>query len=200
VAEDAAEPATGSTQRLDPRSLRALAHPLRLQILAALRDAGPATASQLAAHFNESSGATSYHLRQLAQYGFVVEDHDRGTGRERWWKSVHRDTWLDRGLLSDPSPEVVGAMRSLLQDIAAQHSLDLGTWLEDMADWPAEWRNSYDLSDYLLDLTPELTRGLCSEIHEVIQRYRERPESEGSERVRFQLHAFPLPRSGVSAE
>ena len=200
MAEQAAELATGSARPLDPRSLRALAHPLRLQILAALRDFGPATASRLAAHFNESSGATSYHLRQLAQYGFVVEVHDRGTGRERWWKSVHRDTWLDRALLSHPNPEVVGAMRSLLQDIAGQHANDLGTWLDTMAEWPEEWRNSYDLSDYLLHLTPELAKGLCSEIHKIIQGYSDRSESEGSERVRIHLHAFPLPQSGMSAD
>jgi predicted transcriptional regulator len=62
----------------DPRSLRGLAHPLRLHLLGLLRADGPATASQLAARTGQSSGATSYHLRQLAAYGFVVEDTGRG--------------------------------------------------------------------------------------------------------------------------
>src|SRR5689334_12619211 len=67
---------TGSVVRPDGRSLRALAHPLRLRLLGLLRMDGAATASQLAARTGQSSGATSYHLRQLAAYGFVIEEPD----------------------------------------------------------------------------------------------------------------------------
>ena len=62
----------------DPAALRALAHPLRGKLLAALRIDGPATASMLARRYGESSGATSYHLRQLARYGFIEDDASRG--------------------------------------------------------------------------------------------------------------------------
>ncbi|HZB35626.1 MAG TPA: helix-turn-helix domain-containing protein, partial [Gaiellaceae bacterium] len=55
----------------DLETLRAFVHPLRNRLLGALRIDGPATASELARRFDESSGATSYHLRQLARYGFV---------------------------------------------------------------------------------------------------------------------------------
>ncbi|GAA3821171.1 hypothetical protein GCM10022206_69020 [Streptomyces chiangmaiensis] len=51
---------------LDARSLRGLAHPLRMQLLNALRRGGPATASRPAAKPGESSGATGCHLRRLA--------------------------------------------------------------------------------------------------------------------------------------
>ena len=73
---------------LDLTSLKALAHPLRVQILDELSTYGPATASGLAAKLGESSGATSYHLRQLEKNGFVAEDTERGVGRERWWRRV----------------------------------------------------------------------------------------------------------------
>ena len=75
-------------RRLDATSLQGLAHPLRVQLCDQLNLHGPATATQLAARLGESSGATSYHLRQLEKYGFVEEDPDRGSGRERWWRRV----------------------------------------------------------------------------------------------------------------
>ncbi|NUT30943.1 MAG: helix-turn-helix transcriptional regulator, partial [Streptomyces sp.] len=80
---------------LDARTLRGLAHPLRMQLLSALRRGGPATASQLAEKLGESSGATSYHLRQLAAYGFVEDAPDHGKGRERWWQAVHQGVRFD---------------------------------------------------------------------------------------------------------
>ena len=67
--------------------LRAMAHPLRLRLIGALRKEGPATASMLARMLYESSGATSYHLRILAKYGFVEDEHERNRGRERWWRA-----------------------------------------------------------------------------------------------------------------
>ena len=53
---------------------------------------GPSTASRLGRLVGESSGATSYHLRQLAEYGFVEEVEGQGTARERWWRARHRMT------------------------------------------------------------------------------------------------------------
>jgi DNA-binding transcriptional ArsR family regulator len=56
-----------------------LAHPLRSRLLAELRQHGAATATSLAARLQTNSGATSYHLRKLAEVG-VVEDNGEGTG------------------------------------------------------------------------------------------------------------------------
>ena len=44
-----------------------------MELLSVLRQRGPATASMLAERLGESSGATSYHLRQLAAHGFVED-------------------------------------------------------------------------------------------------------------------------------
>jgi DNA-binding transcriptional ArsR family regulator len=79
--------------RTDVNAMRALSHPLRLELLDRLRTEGPATASLLAQRIGESSGATSYHLRQLARYGFVEEDVRDAKGRERWWR--HRERRLE---------------------------------------------------------------------------------------------------------
>jgi DNA-binding transcriptional ArsR family regulator len=87
----------------DPRTLRALAHPLRTGLLALLRAEGPSTASRLGQRVGESSGTTSYHLRQLAALGFVEEVAGRGTARERWWRAMHRSTrWRTEDLVEQP--------------------------------------------------------------------------------------------------
>src|SRR4051812_34521811 len=84
-----ATPPEAAVRVTDVRALRALAHPLRNRLLGQLRVNGPATASRLGRAIGESSGSTSYHLRQLAAYGFVEEVEGRGTARERWWRARH---------------------------------------------------------------------------------------------------------------
>ncbi|MDG9702364.1 helix-turn-helix domain-containing protein [Streptomyces sp. DH37] len=179
---------------LDPRSLRALAHPLRIRILDALHEYGPATASRLAGRLDESSGATSYHLRQLAAHGFVEEDTGRGTARERWWRAAQRGTRLDDVGEFDrhPDPEVRGALALLMHETATRHSRDLSTWLGTMHDWPEEWRRAADLSSFTLRLTPELASELNDRLHALVESYRERAGDDGrAERVRVHLHSFP---------
>ncbi len=73
-------------RKLDLEGLKALAHPLRVQIIDTLSTYGCFTASGLAERLGESSGATSYHLRQLEKHGFVREVEGKGTSRERWWE------------------------------------------------------------------------------------------------------------------
>ncbi|WP_421109697.1 ArsR/SmtB family transcription factor [Streptomyces sp. NEAU-S77] len=180
---------------LDPRSLRGLAHPLRMRLLGALREYGPATASQLADRLGESSGATSYHLRQLAAHGFVTDDPERGKGRERWWKAAQASTRVGTDeLLRHPDPSVRGAMNTLLHELATVHGQELSTWLGTLHEWPAEWRPSSDISDFTLRLTPALAREMLEKVHEVIESYREKEvdqKAEDSARYRVHLHGFP---------
>ncbi|PJE93780.1 transcriptional regulator [Streptomyces carminius] len=183
-----------SVRVLDPRSLRALAHPLRIRILGALREYGPATASRLADRLGESSGATSYHLRQLAAYGFTEEDTGRGTARERWWKAVHRGTQVSDvdQFLRHPDPEVRGALGLLLHEVATIHARELDTWLATAFEWTEEWRGASELSDFSLRLTPELARELNERLRVLVESYRDRAtEDERAERFRVHLHSFP---------
>jgi DNA-binding transcriptional ArsR family regulator len=76
----------------DIEALRAFVHPLRLRLLSLLRVDGPATASGLARRLGESSGSTSYHLRQLARFGFVEDDPQQTSKRERVWRAAHAGT------------------------------------------------------------------------------------------------------------
>jgi DNA-binding transcriptional ArsR family regulator len=86
VPDGAASTVAGPPAELGPAALRALAHPLRIRILDLLPIRGPLTASKLGEIVGESSGSTSYHLRQLAKHGLVREVEGKGTARERWWE------------------------------------------------------------------------------------------------------------------
>src|SRR6185312_12131279 len=81
---------------LSSRQIRVLAHPLRARLVGELRLNGPATATRLAEVFHTNTGATSYHLRQLADIGMVEEDPEAGRGRERVWRAVHDVTSWER--------------------------------------------------------------------------------------------------------
>ncbi|MEU0371280.1 helix-turn-helix domain-containing protein [Streptomyces sp. NPDC006283] len=188
------EPETRRYRTLDPRSLRGLAHPLRMRMLSTLRLDGPATASQLAERLGESSGATSYHLRQLAAHGFVEDDPERGKGRERWWKASIEGTGFDESLQSDPDPAVRGAADLYLHEHATIHTQEVATWLATQRDWPQEWRRSADLSDFTLRLTPAQALELNEKLHALIESYRDQapaPGTEGAAQVRLHTHLLP---------
>ncbi|NUT32903.1 MAG: helix-turn-helix transcriptional regulator [Hamadaea sp.] len=70
----------------DPRAIRALAHPLRLDLLELLGATGPATAAQCGRVLGVPQANCSFHLRQLAKYGFVEEAAAGHDQRERRWR------------------------------------------------------------------------------------------------------------------
>ncbi|MFE7353591.1 ArsR/SmtB family transcription factor [Streptomyces sp. NPDC057543] len=185
------------TLNIDARTLRGLAHPLRIRLLSTLREFGPATASGLADRLGESSGATSYHLRQLATYGFVEDDPTLGKGRERWWRAAHSGSTFDPEIIQDADPEVRGAMNVVLHEIATNHAQELNTWLGTMHEWSQEWNESWNLSDFKVRLTPELSKELGHKIHDLVNSYRGRvPEGTAdSAVVRTHLHLFPRPNA-----
>ncbi|MFF0103795.1 ArsR/SmtB family transcription factor [Streptomyces hirsutus] len=189
------EPQGPQVRSLDARSLRGLAHPLRIQLLDALRFGGPATASQLAEKLGESSGATSYHLRQLAAHGFIEDAPEHGKGRERWWKAVHKGLSFDDALLTDADPDVRGAADLYLHEVATSQGRDLSTWLGNRLTWPEEWSRTWDMSSATLRLTPELTRELVEKMHALVDTYRDRAVDEDdtdTAQVRVHTRAFPL--------
>lgn len=84
------------TELSDLATLKALAQPRRQRMLQHLTVQGPATSATLARALGLNTGATSYHLRELARYGFVEEvdqptETGGGHGRERWWRAVPGD-------------------------------------------------------------------------------------------------------------
>ncbi|WP_197536265.1 helix-turn-helix domain-containing protein [Blastococcus saxobsidens] len=175
----------------DPRRLRALAHPLRMSLLAALRTDGPSTASRLAGRLGESSGSTSYHLRQLAGAGFVEEVEGEGTGRERWWRALHRSTrWDEAELTAQPGGRELAD--DLVGRIVAQQRRMLAAHAAERDGLDDGWRAATSLNDAGLRLTPEHTRELAAELLAVLERWRETRESPDQPLVHVLVDLFPL--------
>jgi DNA-binding transcriptional ArsR family regulator len=179
--------------RLDARNLRGIAHPVRVRLLATLRASGPATASGLARELGLNTGATSYHLRQLAEHGFITELPDRGLRRERWWEAAHADTaFPEDELLKDDTGLGAAFLRSVGQ-VAADNMLRA---IDARPTIPEEWRGAEDFSDYALTLTPAQAKDLTTEIHAVLRRHRaaspdtHHDTAEGAARVTFQFQLF----------
>lgn len=183
-----------SVKRLDGPSLKALAHPLRARLVGSLRDQGPATATQLAHRLGENSGATSYHLRVLAQHGFVEDDPDTpGAGRERFWRASHTGTsWRSAQFQDEPDEREADAW------LFGFHTRQTIEWLDDWEQRrdkiePA-WLDALDQSDYRLRATPARMRALSAELHEVVQRHLAEADAEadapGAEECRMVLWAF----------
>ncbi|RBM19115.1 hypothetical protein DEH69_11490 [Streptomyces sp. PT12] len=157
---------------LDARGLRALAHPVRVQLLGLLRRLGPATATQLATRMGLTSGATSYHLRQLDAAGLVEEDTARGNARDRWWRSVHRMTRFDSRRLAAEEPE---AALTYLRSVATSCALRVQQALDELETMPPQWRDVFSIGDMFLRLTPEEARRLTDELRAVVGAYRRDP-------------------------
>jgi DNA-binding transcriptional ArsR family regulator len=119
----------------DPQALHALAHPLRVRLLDTLRGEGPLTASDLARLLGESSGSTSYHLRQLARHGFIEEDTDRSTGRQRYWRHAAGRIRLAGPAASGPN---AGVERRLVEHLLARDAELVHQYLERQGSAP-EW-------------------------------------------------------------
>lgn len=166
--DDRPDTAPGQELFLDARSLRAIAHPVRVRLLGLLREDGPSTATRLAAVLRLNSGATSYHLRQLAAYGLIAEDTERGSARDRWWRAVHPSTRYDVGTLLDSEPERGTAY---LHAVALVHAERARAAVAGLPAEAPEWARELSLGDYSIRMTPAEAAELRAELHEVLARH-----------------------------
>jgi DNA-binding transcriptional ArsR family regulator len=176
----------------DLAGLRALTHPLRLKLLGELRRHGPATASGLGARLGESSGATSYHLRELAKAGFVVDEPDRGTTRERWWKSAHRSTHMEIPAGDDEALPVGAEYMRLIARTYSESMLHFADSIETITeDYGEGWDDAFTLSDYQLEITPEQSQQLMDELNQTLLKYRVADVRPGARKATVQFQVFP---------
>lgn len=179
----------------DAESLKAIVHPLRGKLLAALRIDGPATASELARRLGESSGSTSYHLRQLARFGFIEEDDEQPNARDRRWRAKHRYTsWRDADFVDDPEGrETVRAIRMrqvrLLEEQIEQFH-------ERLDCWAPGWLEHAGISDDVIRLAPEALGRLTERILELAREYAVPDGTDDAELVTLVVAGFPRPATG----
>lgn len=144
----------------DATTLRALAHPVRLALLEHLTVRGPLTATQAAELVGESPSACSFHLRQLAKYGFVEETGD-GTGRRRPW----RVTRVGLSIESDEGDVAArlagGEVLRLLREAQLRR---YSRWTAERSAWPEPWRRAAIDDEYAFWVTPDELQALHEEL------------------------------------
>jgi len=177
---------------MDRPAMRVLAHPLRSRLLAELRLHGRATATSLAASLGTNTGATSYHLRKLAEAGLVV-DSGEGSGRQRVWQA-------STGTRPQAEPEAAdeddAAALAWLERDYVQHFGDKAqAWLDSQGAWPEQWRDACGLTDHLVQVTAEQLTAMNAELLEVLERYRRvGAGNPTAKRVSVYLCALPVDR------
>ena len=171
--------------------LRALSHPTRIQMLSLLRVEGPATATTLASRLGINTGAASYHLRQLAQHGFIEDASERGNGRDRWWRAAHQSTLASK--VTD-SAEEKQTFDAYLQSVALMYTQNLQAAMEERAVLPEEWRVASTFSDYNIKLTPAAARQVVQRVHELLS---DVEDEQGDDVADFVVQFSAYPRPGV---
>jgi len=177
----------------DARTLRALTHPVRIALLEALSLGGSMTATGLGEQIGESPTTCSFHLRQLAKYGFV-EEAGGGKGRARPWKMTSIGMNI-RGI-GDPETEIAAAALGRL--VTDRQIARYQAWSRSMASYPREWRKAAHTSEWILFLTPGELKQLNDELAEVVvSRFRERltdpsKRPPGALPVEYLLFSYPI--------
>jgi predicted ArsR family transcriptional regulator len=130
----------GSGQRWrmldDPLAIRAMAHPLRLDLMAIIGRLGQATTADAARELGISHGLASHHLRQLAKYGFVEQVKGKDHRERPWRMTATSYNW--RGATA--TAEGTGAVDVLEQVLAEQALEGFLSWQQRRKNWPQDWR------------------------------------------------------------
>lgn len=147
----------------DPRAIRALAHPLRLDLLELLGGISPATAARCAEVLGVSQASASYHLRQLAKYGYVEEGEPSADGRERPWRLVSRR--------QVPVPEAGPAADELSRVSAEREATKILEWVDRRAQEPPAWRRAAFQIGSTLPMTPDELADVSRQIAAVLAPY-----------------------------
>jgi DNA-binding transcriptional ArsR family regulator len=183
----------GPRELTDPKAMRAMAHPVRLALMEALNDAGTLTATEAAERVGESPSNCSFHLRQLAKYGFV-EEAEGGTGRQRPWKTVHTGMRFTDVHEDPDTARAAGALARIVQE----------RWLErarvGLAQrhlQPEEWQRVSGSDQMTLYVTPAEMKEINDEILQILFRYRDRIEDhskrpEGSRQMEHVAFYYPV--------
>jgi predicted ArsR family transcriptional regulator len=159
---------TALTEMTDPVAIRALAHPTRQALLELLLAEGSLTATECGNRLGESAAGCSFHLRQLAKYGFV-EEAPGGTGRQRPWR-LARIGWRVRGETLPNEGRTVA--RRLSRTMIGRDLARLSAFLASPAADTDDRR--HHVSNTVFYVTDDELDEIREAIGEIFQRYRDR--------------------------
>lgn len=175
----------------DLAALKTLAHPRRGRIMRHLSGRGPATSAGLARALGLNTGATSYHLRELARHGFVEEISPEGAhGRERWWRAVRAD------LRFPPRSRQSTEMRAALDEMnRLSFAADIEAFVRYQRDTPADdpWADAAPYSRGTVHVTVDELAEFFEEFIALTNRYKRDPNTlpPGARLVQTRFLAFP---------
>lgn len=175
-----------------------MSHPLRLRLISLLRRHGPSTASRLAREVAESSGSTSYHLRQLARFGLVELDPEQPNRRDKLWRAVTDSTDVDLEAVTG-DPTAMAAVDRLVQLQVQRFARHASEATRLPSELMAQWATSMLSSDATIRMTPAMLGDLRDEFLALVARYdavsRALPAEEPQAR-QVSLFAGGVPISG----
>jgi DNA-binding transcriptional ArsR family regulator len=158
----------------DPRAIRALAHPLRMDLLELLGMAGPTTAAQCARVLGVPQANCSFHLRQLAKYGFVEDAGPGRDRRERLWRVAQVELRFRGG---------DAAVRAVTRELGAvylqrvmEEMLDHVRRIEDES---SDWRDTGGMLGGIGLLSPAEYTEVAEQCLALLQPYLDRAEGGG---------------------
>jgi hypothetical protein len=176
-----------------------------MALLEELAVGGPMTATQVGERIGESPTTCSFHLRQLAKYGFV-EEAGGGKGRARPW----RLTTVAMRITGDDAESGLAA-DTVNRMFAERADTRYRNWLETKTNYPPDWQDAAQHSQYVFCLTVEELRQLNEELTAVLmpayQKFQDRTDPAarpaGSALVELLLRAYPTdlpssPEAGAS--
>jgi DNA-binding transcriptional ArsR family regulator len=176
----------------DPSALKALSHPLRVRLLATLREIGPATATELAKLLDTDTGSTSYHLRVLADHGFVEDaSGQRRHPRERRWTAAHQlSAWSNTELAATAvGREAAAHMRRRQIEVLIA---DVERFDEILGEVDPAWAEASGIGDLVVRLNvaslTELWDRFYAHLDELVARDQDDPEARS---VSIVVAGFP---------
>jgi len=185
----------GDVRRIDDaRTLKALAHPVRVALIETLGIEGPLTATEAGERIGETPTTCSFHLRQLAKYGFV-EEAGGGKGRSRPWRVP--DVGLSFSSDQD-DPEAAIVANTVARLWRESQLRRLERWRETRSSYPKQWREAATSSGSTTWLTAQELEEFNQELLELlISRFPERRSDpskrpEGSLPVETLLFNYPV--------
>ncbi|WP_248961351.1 winged helix-turn-helix domain-containing protein [Sphaerisporangium perillae] len=177
----------------DPKVIRALAHPLRLDLLELLAAISPATAARCGRILGIPQANCSFHLRQLAKYGFVEDAGPGRDRRERQWR------------VPDPRPtlRIAGSdavvRRQLERVVVEREAQAILDYAERQDDESSAWRHKAGIVTAIAVVSADDVAEIRDKWKALLEPYLARTEAGGQQlrpgqrHVRYFMAATPTP-------
>jgi DNA-binding transcriptional ArsR family regulator len=178
---------------LDAGAVKALAHPLRFQLLELLVEHGPATASGLGRILGENSGSTSYHLRQLEKHGLIEEASEVGNARDRYWRAAEGG-WTLRGFEMLQRADTSEAASALLDEVVRARVERVQRWHREGHLWGEDWVETTIEATGRMRLSRDQLAEMTTELVAVMDRFRHEQQPDDAPdtaTIAVHLEAFP---------